>query len=209
MISYHDYDPAHPFDVFGEKHIIRDCKITLDYVPLKGSVTIEGFTESTTGSPERGEFYIEYGDEDNYRTADSIVHFSDGYEGYMVTVDYKGVSTILRAKDLNEIKSFIEHGASELAARIIVLHEQSLMDEWRAIFSEHCGHVCHALEEIRDAIDRSGGGGIDPDNIAEDAEADEVLDEFFPGDVPITPKVTVIADDDEVEEVLDEVFPAS
>ena len=208
MISYHDYDPAHPFDVFGEKHIIRDCKITLDYVPLKGSVTIEGFTESTTGSPERGEFYIEYGDEDNYRTANSIVRFPEGYEGYMVTVDYKGVSTILRAKDLNEIKSFIEHGASELAARIIVLHEQSLMDEWRAIFSEHCDHVCRALEEIRDAVDRSGSG-IASDDIAEDAEADEVLDEFFPGDdVPLTPKVTAIADDDEVEAILDEIFSA-
>ena len=158
MISYHDYDPVHPFDVFGEKHIIRDCKIILDYVPLKGSVTIEGFTENTTGSPGRGEFYIEYGDEDNYRTADSVVHFSEGYEGYMATVDYQGVSTILRAKDLNEIKLFMEQGASELAARIIVLHEQSVMDEWRTIFSEHCSHVCDALDEIREAIYRSGGG---------------------------------------------------
>ena len=34
MIEFHDYDPAHPFDVFGEKHIIQGSKITLDYVPL-------------------------------------------------------------------------------------------------------------------------------------------------------------------------------
>ena len=108
MIEFHDYDPAHPFDVFGEKHIIRNNKITLDYVPLKGSETIEGFMESTTGTPQQGEYNIEYGDEDNYRTADQVVHFPDGYEGLLVTVDYKGVSTILRAKHMNEIKRFME-----------------------------------------------------------------------------------------------------
>ena len=40
MIEFHDYDPAHTFDVFGEKHIIQNSKVTLDYVPLKGSVGV-------------------------------------------------------------------------------------------------------------------------------------------------------------------------
>ena len=158
MISYHDYDPAHPFDVLGEKHIIRDCKIILDYVPLKGSVTIEGFTENTTGSPGRGEFYIEYGDEDNYRTADSVVHFSEGYEGYMAVVDYQGVSTILRAKDLNEIKRFMEYGASELAARMIVLHEKEMQESMQEWQDNLLAEVRGIRETLAEAMGGAGGG---------------------------------------------------
>ena len=207
MIEFHDYDPAHPFPVTSEKHIIQDGRIILDYVPLKASVTIEGFRECTTGSPGPGEFYIRYGDEDGYRTADQIVHFSEGYDGLLVTVDYLGVSTILRARHMNEIKKFMEFGASELAARMIIAHEEAVMDTWKELLALHCGHICDALEGIRKAI--ASGGGIDPDSIAEDYEADEVLDELFPGDVPVTPKVSEIADDDEVREVLDEIFPES
>ena len=134
MIEFHDYDPSHPFSVPGEKHLIRDNKITLFYVPLKGSVTIEGFTEDTTGTLPPGTFYINYGDAEAYRTADQIIHFPAGYDGLAVTVDYKGVSTILRAEYMNEIKRFMEIGAAEIAARIIVLHEQAIeerMREWQ------------------------------------------------------------------------------
>ena len=206
MIEFHDYDPAHPFPVTSEKHIIRDSRITLDYVPLKGSVSIEGFRECSACSPGPGEFYIEYGDEDEYRTANQIVHFSAGYEGLLVTADYQGVSTILRARHMNEIKKFMEFGASELAARMIIAHEEAMMDTWKELLALHCGHICGALEGIRQAIISSGG--IDPDSIAEDYEADEVLDELFPGDVPVTPKVSEIADDEEVWKVLDEYLPA-
>ena len=159
MIEFHDYDPAHPFEVFGEKHIIQGSKITLDYVPLKGSVHIEGFSENTTGTPQRGEFYIEYGAEDNYRTADQIVHFPEGYDGYLVTVDYKGVSTILRAKHMNEIKRFMEYGASELAARMIVLHEKEMqeqMQEWRdSLLAEVRG----IKETLAEAFEKGAEGG--------------------------------------------------
>ena len=204
MIEFHDYDPAHPFPVASEQHIIQDSKITLDYVPLKYSITIEGFRENTTGSPQMGEYYVEYGDADNYRSADQVVHFPDGYDGLMVAVAYQGVSTILRATHMNEIKTFMENGASELAARIIVLHEEAMMETWKEIFSEHCNHICHALNDIRAAI---GSESIGSDNIADDEEADEMMDEFIPGDVPATPKTAAVADDEEVEEILDELFP--
>ncbi len=200
MIEFHDYDPAHPFQVTNERHVIHGNKITLDYVPLKSSVEIEGFQESAAISPQRGEFYIEYGDADNYRTADQTVHFPDGYDGLMVVAHYQGVSTILRACHMNEIKAFMETGASELAARMIAGHEQNIMDA----IEEHCGHIVSALHEISEAVKEMGWtGGF----IASDNEADEALDEYFEGDVDETGIPSIIADDSDVEQLLDEYFP--
>ena len=199
MIVFHDYDPAHPFAVTAEKHIIRDNKITLNYAPLKGSVRIDGFLEDETGGLPLGTFSIHYGDEDNYRTADQIVHFPDGCDGIAVTVDYQGVSTLLRAEHMNEIRAFMETGASELAAHMIAEHEQRMMDA----LTEHCGHIISAIHEIAEAIAAQGSGGI----VANDGDADTALDEYFPGDVVETGNPSIIAKDDEVDEVLDEFFP--
>lgn len=159
MIEFHDYDPAHPFDVSGEKHIIHNRTITLDYAPLKGSITIEGLSEDTTGTVPQGTFFVYYGEENNYRAADQKVHFPEGYDGVAVTVDYKGVSTLLRAAHMNEIKRFIEAGASELAARIIVEHERIMheqMKEWRDnILMEIRG----VKEAIAEAVEKGVAGG--------------------------------------------------
>ena len=162
MIEFHDYDPAHPFDVFGEKHIIHNRVITLDYAPLKGSVTIEGLSEDTTGTVPQGTFFVNYGEENNYRAADQKVHFPEGYDGVAVTVDYKGVSTLLRATHMNEIKRFMEAGASELAARIIVEHEKFMheqMEEWRNNILEEIRGVREAFAE---AIEKGVVGGVCP-----------------------------------------------
>lgn len=204
MIVFHDYDPAHPFAVTAERHIIQGGKITLNYAPLKGSVIIDGFSEDTTGALPAGTFYVYYGEEDNYRTADQIVHFPAGYDGVTVTVDYQGVSTMLRAKHLNEIKEFVERGASELAARIIAEHEQNIMDA----IDEHCGHIVSALREITEAIAAKGGAGGGTVELASDEEADELLDEVFPGsDIEDVGYPSVYASDKDVEEVLDEYLP--
>lgn len=206
MIEFHDYDPSHPFDV-TEKRIIANNKVTLNYAPLKGSVAISGLVEDFSGSVPQGTFFINYGDEDNYRSADQIVHFPEGYDGAAVTISYKGVSTLLRAEHMNEIKSFIEKGAGELAARIIAEHEQFMADKYNELFEIHCKHICAELKEIKQAIAALGGGGISTDLIADDEEADTLLDEYFPGDVETTEKVPVIAEDDEADIMLDEFFP--
>ena len=189
MIVFHDYDPSHPFAVSDEKHIIQSGKITLNYAPLEGSITIEGFTEDSTGPLPRGTFFVNYGAEDNYRTADQV--------------NYKGVSTLLRAEHLNEIRSFMERGASELAARIIAEHEQNIMDA----LAEHCGHITSALREISEAIAAKGGEGGGTFEIASDEEADELLDEYFPGDLEDVGYPSVFASDREAEELIDEYLP--
>ena len=209
MIEFHDYDPSHPFDV-SEKHIIANRKITLNYAPLKGSVSIDGLSEDTTGTVPQGTFYINYGEADNYHSADQVVHFPEGYDGAAVTVEYKGVSTLLRAEHMNEIKNFIERGASELAARIIAEHEQVMTDKWNELFEIHCQHITSALDSIREAIAAlggEGGGSIDESQIAEDDEADAMLDEYFPGDVEPTAKSVEIASNEEADMMLDEFFP--
>ena len=56
---------------------------------------------------------------------------------------------------MNEIKRFMEYGASELAARIIVLHEKE-MQEWReSILAEVRG----IKETLAEAFDKGAGGG--------------------------------------------------
>lgn len=162
MIEFHDYDPAHPFNVYGEKHIIHNRIITLDYAPLKGSITISGLTEDTTGTAPQGTFFVNYDEENNYRAADQKVHFPEGYDGLVVTVDYKGVSTLLRATHMNEIRRFMEVGASELAARMIVEHERFIheqMEEWR---NNILAEIRGVKEAIAEAVEKGVVGGVCP-----------------------------------------------
>ncbi len=139
-----------------------------------------------------------------------MVHFPEGYDGVALTVTYKGVSTLLRAEHMNEMKAFMERGASELAARIIAEHEQRMMDLVKDILALHCSHITTALQEIRDsiaALGGEGGGSIDPDRIADDESADTLLDDYFPGDVEPTEKIAEIASNEEADIMLDEFFP--
>lgn len=207
MIEFHDFDPANPYAISNERHAISGNMITLDHLPQKGSVTIEGFTE-TSGPPSVGEFRVDYGYNGNYRTSMQTVTFAAGYDGMEVSVSYNGIGTLLRAKHINELRAFMETGASELAARLFVTYKEAMSE----ILETHCRHITDALREVASAIAAAGqggqgGGSTDQLNIANDEEVDEMLDEFFPGDVEPTEESMEIASDEEADEMLDEFFP--
>ena len=207
MIEFHDYDPAHPFDVENEEQTITDGKIILNYVPLQNSIEIDGFHAATSKSElASGAFFIDYHASDNYLSADGVVYFADTDNGRTVTVNYKGVSTLLRASHMNEIKRFIERGASELAARILVTHEQIMFDklqDWRdGILAELQG-----IKDTLAAMNCCCKEAITPDMIADDDEADALLDnELIEGDVTPTEKTSTIATNEEADTMLDEYF---
>ena len=148
MIKFKDYDPAHPFDVVDEKHIITDYKITLNYTPLKGSVSISGYTEDSTGTLANTAFYIDYDEENNYRSANQIVRFSPDAEGKEVSISYKGVSTLLRAKHLNEIKDYMERGVPLLVANMIIAHESALI----GYFDNRINGLTAAIKEVSESV---------------------------------------------------------
>ena len=217
MIQFHDYDPTHPFDVTNEKHVITDYKITLNYTPLKGSVSISGYTEDSTGTLANAAFYIDYDEENNYRTANQVVRFSPDAEGKEVTVSYKGVSTLLRAKHLNEIKDFMERGASEQAANILVAHESALI----GYFDYRISGLTAAIKEVSESVASvaaalggvGGGTFVDDSLVATDEEADEMLDQIFytEGGIETVESSEFdesrIATDEEAKELLDSIFP--
>lgn len=225
MIEFHDYDIYHPFQIVDEKHVVTDGKIVLNYAPLKGSVTIADYTEDVTGRLSYATFYIDYNEEDNYRAANQIVRFSPDAEGHEVTITYKGVSTLLRAKHMNEIKDFMEHGASEMVAKLLVAHESALVNYLNARLEE----VTAALVEIKNAIltvtEEGGGEAASPViivkppkrppqeiSVASNEEYDEMMDEIFPDYKPPGKRSKQIqnhsvASDDEYDEMMDEIFP--
>ncbi|WP_295157099.1 hypothetical protein [Selenomonas sp. AE3005] len=168
MIEYHDYDPQKPFSVTGETHIILDNTITLNYTPLKGSVVIGGFVEVASGDElKSGEFCINYDEANAYRNADQKVHFGGKLDGQQVSVDYKGVSTLIRSQDLNEIKAFMESGAQSLIKEETDKHNKS-----RTAHPE--------LRELVDGTIRELAGIKETVNIAADEDIEEMLDKYFP-----------------------------
>ena len=206
MIEFHDYDPAHPFDVESETQTVTDGKIILNYVPLQGSIVIDGFHAVQSKSDlAHGAFFVDYHAEDNYLSADGIVYFADEDNGQRVTASYKGVSTLLRADHMNEIKRFIEVGAGELAARILVTHEQMMFEKtaaWReGVLAEMQGIRAELaatktqLAEIKDTLAKMkccckeadelplvlDGGDTDTDETT-----DEEKDSYDGGDIDVS-----------------------
>ena len=109
MITFKDYDPANPWQVTGESQVIDATgKVTLNYIPLKGSITIAGYTETTSQSPGLTEFYVDYQDSTSYRTAKGILQFNISAAAQAVSVSYSGVSTVIWAKWLNEFKAYMD-----------------------------------------------------------------------------------------------------
>ena len=206
MIQFHDYDPTHPFDVTNEKHIITDYKITLNYTPLKGSVSISGYTEDSTGTLANAAFYIDYDEENNYRSANQIVRFSPDAEGKEVSISYKGVSTLLRAKHLNEIKDYMERGVPLLVANMLIAHESALI----GYFDDRINGLTAAIKEVSDsvasvaaALGGVGGGSssdiYDGGNIGDDGDTTHdggTVDTEEP--VSTDEEVTVIYDGGEI-----------
>ena len=112
MQKFYDYDPANPFKVSGETQVITDGKIRLNYTPLAGSLTITGYTATTENSPGTEEFYVDYQTASSYRLATQFVYFNTANNGKTVTCNYSGVSTLILARHLNEIKEFMESGTA-------------------------------------------------------------------------------------------------
>lgn len=205
MIEFHDFDPANPYSIENERHTISGNMITLDHLPQMGSVVIEGFTEVTT-VPSAGEYRVDYGYNNNYRTSMQAIYFAAGYDGMEIAVSYNGIGTLLRAKHINELRRFMETGASELAARMLVNFKESMAE----ILETHCQHLALAINEVARAIASGSGGwgggtayGVE---IASDEEADALLDEFFPGDVEPSAAYSPIASNQEADAMLDQYF---
>jgi len=195
MIVFHDYDPQHPFSVTGEVQTIANNKITLNYAPLKGSVTISGFTEVTTGDElKSGEYCINYDEANAYRNADQKVYFGGNVDGQNVTIDYMGVSTLIKARDLNEIRQFIETGAKHMVDSSINTHDRS--PHAHADMRELISRIIKLMGDIRYGVE-----------FASDAEIAEMLDIYFPGGVPSPQLGSMVADDDLADEMLDAFFP--
>lgn len=198
VYEFIDWNPENPTPITGERHIIEDGKIRLNHAPLKGSVVIQGFSEDSTGFTPSGTFFIRYGESDNYRTADQYVHFNPEANGLLVTVSYQAVSTLIRAEHFNEINRFMELGVQEIVAKMLIEHEERMAARWETMLETHCKHIVAAI--------KSTINGIDPDMIADDDDADAMLDEFFPGDVEPTEKTSETATNEEADTMLDEYF---
>ena len=114
---FYNYDPSNPWTVTNESHTVAaNGTVRLTYVPLKGSVTIPGYTETTNVSPGSTEFYIDYQDSTAYRTAQGVVQFNVSAASAVVSISYQGVSQLLLAEHMNEIKTYIDASvASKLA----------------------------------------------------------------------------------------------
>ena len=151
--QFRNYNPSAPFPVTETKTIENDC-ITLDYAPLEGSVSIDGFRENMDGSRlALYEFSINYNSIDNYRQADQVVRFSDGaHNGTVVTIVYQGVSTLLRAEHLNAM-------VAEIAAMGRKLKE---------ILQQMPEHVPITRDEIDELFGVGGGSGDDDTDVIDD-----------------------------------------
>jgi len=140
MIKFHDYNPDKPFKVTGEFHYISDGKIFLDYTPKQGTMVAimdgKALTESATDSPKAGEFYIDYAVASEYKQATQVVLFNEADNGKRVDFDYEGVSTIIKAEHMNEIRDFMNTYKERRAFNLIEGKEHSTPKEQVELFSD-------------------------------------------------------------------------
>ena len=108
---FHNFSPSTPWSVTGEtKTIASDGTIFLDYTPQNASLSIEGFTSTNDGGNQAaGEFYYDYAVSSNYKAATQIVYFNTSKAGTTVTVSYTAVGQVIKADQMNEIKSHMEN----------------------------------------------------------------------------------------------------
>jgi hypothetical protein len=120
---FHDHNPSNPWTVTNEQHTVdSNGQIRLTYAPKKGTVVISGFTETQSTSPGLTEFYIDYQDATDYRTAQQIVQFSLSQAATVISVSYSGVSQTVTAEHMNTIKDHVEdttvHLSNEQATKL-------------------------------------------------------------------------------------------
>lgn len=121
MQKFYDYNPDNPFDVTDDKVVINGGKGTLSYTPMKGTVTakVGDVTLKEVDSPslKDNEFYIDYQENSQYRNATQTI-MANVQDGSVLTLTYKGVSTIIFAKHMNEIRDFMMDESREKTVKL-------------------------------------------------------------------------------------------
>lgn len=131
--QFYDYNPSNPWVITDESHTIAlNGTVRLTYIPLKGSVSIPGYTETTSVTPGLTEFYIDYQDATAYRTAQGVIQFNVSAASSNILVSYQGVSQLLLATYMNEIKAYID---ASVASQLATARTISFTDDATGSFS--------------------------------------------------------------------------
>ena len=109
MQTYYPYNPNQPAQILNESHKITNGTVTLNHLPLADSISISGFTPTSSLKPAQGSFFYNYSAETAYREATGILTFNAADDGTTIKVSYQAVGTVIRASDLNEIKAHLEN----------------------------------------------------------------------------------------------------
>ena len=150
MKTFHDLDTEKRFEVVGERQTVdEDSKIHLDHTPLTGTLVIDGYRRNLSGlNLASDEFYIDYHERSGYKLATQAVTIGPGNIGVTVTASYTGVGTIIFARDMNEIKSFMDEGAAKIMDDKIAGHSED-----KTVHQDIRDAVEDARKEIGDNID--------------------------------------------------------
>ena len=128
MKYFHEFNPLQPFNHEESLQILNN-RVRLSYIPLKDSVSIQGFLqESILGDVKSNSFWCDYRDYDGYRSANGEVFFDSSRNGDVVNIKYLGVGTVLRADDMNEIADRLDSlNASSESLHSDILNQRQLI----------------------------------------------------------------------------------
>ena len=143
METYYPYSLDNPVSIGGEVHTIKNGQIRLRHTPAEHSITIAGFTESTSPAGlQANQFYCYYARDSLYRDANRILYFSTVRNGATVSVNYKAVGTVFTADDANEIRAHMENANQRAVNFAFALDQQA-----------------NEILALRNQIATLGGGG--------------------------------------------------
>lgn len=128
MKYFHEFNPLQPFNHEESLQILNN-RVRLSYIPLKDSVSIQGFLqESILGDVKSNSFWCDYRDYDGYRSANGELFFDSSKNGDVVNIKYLGVGTVLRADDMNEIADRLDSlNASSESLQSDILNQRQLI----------------------------------------------------------------------------------
>lgn len=128
MKYFHEFNPLQPFNHEESLQILNN-RVRLSYIPLKDSVSIQGFLqESILGDVKANSFWCDYRDYDGYRSANGEIFFDSSKNGDVVNIKYLGVGTVLRADDMNEIADRLDSlNASSESIHSDILNQRQLI----------------------------------------------------------------------------------
>ena len=110
MTHYYAYDTNSTVTV-TESFTIKNAQITLRHIPKPDSISINGFTETTSLSPAKGQFFCDYSPDTQFRDSSRVLHFNAADNNKSVTVNYVAIGTVFTADDANEIKAHLENSS--------------------------------------------------------------------------------------------------